>query len=106
MPKVQLLIAFLLLVSGVTHITQLWFYELNKITIGAALFGIVYFIIGALLLIGFRIAVLLSAVIPLIGALGGMYRYLKIERLKLIIFHLMIDIIVITLSFYLVLLRY
>jgi len=44
--KLRAIAGTLLVISGVTHVTQLYVYPPEGHVIGAALFGVVYFLIG------------------------------------------------------------
>ena len=50
MPTARRVAAVLMLISGVTHVAQLAFYGAETSAIGASLFGVVYFVLGLLLL--------------------------------------------------------
>jgi hypothetical protein len=87
----------LLLVSGISHIIQVRFFPKDRFMTAAALWGVIYLLISYLLLSGEPLGTKLGATVPILGALGGTYRYLKHQRKTLIIFHVVIDLFVIAL---------
>ena len=64
MPRSRKLAASLMLLSGLTHVSQLVVYGTESQVIGAAVFGIIYFTIGCLLLGRSRLALWLGVVLP------------------------------------------
>jgi len=93
--------AVLLLISGVTHVSQLFVYERKGSVIGAAAFGVIYLVIGALLLGETRGALWAGAIAPAIGGLLGLYRFLVLHPNPFTIFHLIVDVIVVPICIYL-----
>ena len=91
------LAGILMLISGVTHLIQLQVYPLEGHVIGAAAFGIVYFIIGLMLLRFTPIALWLGAILPTIGGVLGIYRFIFLHSNPFSIFHVAIDLIVVAL---------
>ncbi|BAU64427.1 hypothetical protein STA3757_17990 [Stanieria sp. NIES-3757] len=89
------LAGMLMLISGVTHLMQLLVYSLEAHVLGAAAFGIVYLIIGFLLLRSRRLALWLGAILPTIGGILGVYRFLFLHPNSFTIFHVAIDLIVV-----------
>lgn len=86
----------LLIVSSVTHVMQLFVYSLAVHTIGAAVFGIIYFIVGLLLLLRTKPLVFwLGAILPTIGGILGIYRFFFLHPNSFTIFHLAIDAVVV-----------
>ena len=70
----------LLVISGVTHVAQIAFYAAENHTIGAAVGGVVYLLIGILLFSGSsRIALWLGALLPALGGVGGVYRFIYLQ---------------------------
>lgn len=90
----------LLVISGVTHVSQLWVYPSDASAIGASIFGILYFVIGIILLLKYASGLWLSIIFPIIGGILGVYRFIFLHSNPFTIFHLIIDIIVIVLSAY------
>ena len=86
------LAARLLLLSGVTHIAQLWFYPTAII---AAMFGGLYLLIGVRLLQPGRAALWFAATGPSIGGALGVYRFLYLEPNPFSVFHVCIDLVVV-----------
>ena len=78
----------LLMISGVTHVTQLFVYPPTSNVIGAFLVGVLYFFIGIKIFeketISFYWA---GAVYPTIGGMLGVYRYIYLHDTPFIIFH-------------------
>ncbi len=89
------LAAVLMLISGVTHILQLIFYQEIRTIIGATLFGIIYFIIGIYLWRGASGALWAGAIFPTIGGVLGTYRLLVVHPNPFSAFHVAIDLIVV-----------
>ena len=91
----------LLMISGVTHVTQLFVYPPTSNVIGAFLFGVLYFFIGIKIFeketISFYWA---GAVYPTIGGMLGVYRYIYLHDTPFIIFHVVVDIIVVPICIY------
>lgn len=90
----------LLLVSGVTHVSQLAVYEFERFVVVAALFGIAYFMIGLLLFRPYRAALWLGAVLPAVGGLGGIYRFANIHPNPFTVFHVAVDLVVVPICIY------
>ena len=84
-----------MLVSSVTHVVQLQVYPLEHHVIGAAAFGIIYFFIGLFLLRRSHLALWLGAIMPSIGGVLGVYRFLFLHPNPFTIFHVLIDLIVV-----------
>jgi len=95
--------SILLLISGVTHILQIKFFEYDKFMRPAVLAGIFYFGIGILIFLGLKSGIFLGAIIPALGAVGGLYRYARHQRKPLILFHVGIDLIIVPICIYLLL---
>ena len=88
----------LLIISAFTHVIQIKYFPEDRLMKPAVVFGFVYLIIGILLLLETRAGLVLGTLLPALGAVGGLYRYFKHQRLKLILFHILIDLIVIIVS--------
>lgn len=93
--------ASLMLLSGVTHVAQLAVYDAHHSVIGAAVFGGIYFGIGVLLLSRYGIALVLGAVLPTIGGVLGIYRFLHLHPNPFSVFHVAIDLVVVPVCVYL-----
>jgi hypothetical protein len=89
-----------MLLSGLTHVSQLVVYGTKGHVIGAAIFGVIYFAIGVLLLGRSRLALWLGAILPAIGAIGGIHRFATIHANPFSIFHVAIDLIVVPICVY------
>jgi len=100
MIKIRNLAAYLMLLSGVTHISQLFVYGFYDHVVGAAVFGAVYFLIGLALLGRTKIALWLGAVLPSIGGILGVYRFLLLHVNPFSVFHVLIDLIVVPICAY------
>jgi hypothetical protein len=94
------LASMLLIISSVTHVVQLQVYPLEHHVIGAAVFGIIYFFIGLFLLRRNRLAVLLGAIMPSIGGVLGVYRFLLLHPNPFTVFHVVIDLVVVPICIY------
>ena len=94
------LAASLMLLSGLTHVSQLAVYGTESHVIGAAVFGIIYFAIGCLLLGHSRLALWLGVVLPSIGTTAGIYRLAVIQVNPFTFFHLVINLFVIPICLY------
>lgn len=100
MKQLLKLAGMLMLVSSVTHVVQLQVYPLEHHVIGAAAFGIIYFFIGLFLLRCNRLALWLGAIIPSIGGILGVYRFLFLHPNPFTIFHVLIDLVVVPICIY------
>jgi hypothetical protein len=87
--------AVLMLISGVTHVSQLFVYQHEGPVIGASIFGVIYFIIGLFLLGKSRAALLLGIILPAIGGSLGVWRFFFLHTNPFTVFHVIIDLIVI-----------
>ncbi|MDR3414894.1 MAG: hypothetical protein P4L83_01795 [Nevskia sp.] len=97
--------AGLMLLSGATHVAQLWVYPGQADVIGAAVFGALYFLLGLYLLQPKRAALWCAIVFPLIGGSLGLYRYLMVRPNPFSLFHVAVDVAVIALCVSLLLRR-
>ena len=96
-------IGILMAISGVTHVAQLFVYDLKDHVIGASIFGVIYFGIGIGVLTTRKLSFYWStAILPTIGGILGTYRYFYLQANPFSVFHVAIDIIVVPLSFYLI----
>lgn len=100
MKQLLRLAGMLLLVSSATHVVQLQVYPLEHHVIGAAGFGIIYFFIGLLLLRYKPIAIWLGAIVPSLGGVLGIYRFLFLHPNPFTIFHVIVDLIVVPICIY------
>ena len=101
MPTARRGAAVLMLISGVTHVAQLAFYGAETSAIGASLFGVVYFVLGLLLLGKGRAVLWFAAILPTIGGILGVYRFLHLHRNPFSVFHVVVDLIVVPCCIYL-----
>ena len=113
--KLKVIAGILLIISAITHVLQLFIVGFEWHDMGAALYGSTYGILGILLIIVSyqdvstimkKIITLVGIIWPLIGGLLGLNRLINIE-LKIhgeinwfIIFHVIIDCIVIPICIY------
>jgi len=95
MNKIRSIAASLMLISGVTHVVQIPIYGAHGSVIGAAAFGVVYFIIGLFLFGRFRAALWAGAVLPAIGGVLGVYRFIFLHPNPFSVFHVLIDLVVV-----------
>lgn len=101
--QARLCAAALMLLSGVTHVSQLVVYPAKPNVIGAALFGVIYFAIGILLWRNNRLGLWLGAILPTIGGVLGAIRFASLHRNPFSIFHIIIDLIVVPICIWLLL---
>ena len=99
--RIRKLAGMLMIISGVTHLIQLLVYPLEGHVVGAAAFGVVYFIIGLMLLRFSRIALWLGAILPAIGGVLGVYRFIFLQPNSFSVFHVAINLIVVPICIYL-----
>ena len=99
------LAASLMLLSGVTHVAQLAVYPAHAHVVTAAVFGLLYFSIGLYLLRPKRAALWCAALFPLIGGSLGIYRFIVLQPNPFTVFHVIIDIVVISICVRLLLRR-
>lgn len=101
-PAIRRLAAVLMLVSGVTHVAQLWFYPENRSAWGASVFGAIYFGLGLFLVLSKgRAALWAAAILPSIGGALGVWRFIQMHRNPFSVFHVAIDLIVVPCCIYL-----
>ena len=96
--KLRLIPSSLLIVSFLTHDFQLMIYKINLALIIVGLFGIIYLVIGVLLLQGKRYAALAGSVVPTIGAALGVYRFLVISPNPFSVFNVCLDAVIVPFS--------
>lgn len=101
MTRLRMLAAILMLVSGVTHVIQIFVYGTEFSVLFAAIYGGMYFFIGLGLLRNARIALWLGAILPAIGGILGIYRYFFLHSNPFSVFHVLIDFIVVPSCIYL-----
>lgn len=87
--------AMLLMISGVTHVIQLQVYGASSHVVGASLFGVAYFVIGFCLLKPRRAALWWGAVLPSIGGVLGVLRFIALHANPFTVFHVLVDLIVV-----------
>ena len=100
MKRIRQLAGMLMIISSVTHVLQLKVYPLEHHVIGAAGFGIIYLVIGLLLLRGNLLSLWLGAILPSIGGILGVYRFLFLHPNPFTIFHVVIDLVVVPICIY------
>ncbi len=98
--KIRNLAAALILLSGLTHVGQLWFVELARAALLTAIFGMVYLLIGLGLSGRSRFTLWVAIVIPLAGATAGTTQWASYAPDPLQIWHLLADSIVPALCVY------
>ncbi|MGQ0698163.1 MAG: hypothetical protein ACT4PZ_07960 [Panacagrimonas sp.] len=99
------LAAILMLISGVTHVAQLAVYSAVKHIHIAAMFGVLYFLLGIRLLQPGRAGLWFGATAPCIGGALGLYRFFVLQPNPFSIFHVVIDLVVVPSCIYLLLVR-
>ena len=98
---VRKLAGALLIISGITHVVQLAVYPAEGRVIAAASFGITYFLIGVFLIGRSRFALWWGSILPTIGGLLGVYRFLFLHSNPFSVFHVVIDVVVVPVCIYL-----
>jgi len=97
--KLRLLAGILLIISAFTHTLQVFVYGGVWHNIGAALYGAMYLFLGIGLIryLDKRGLVLLSVILPFIGGIGGVFRFLYFTDATnlFIIIHILIDVVVV-----------
>ena len=96
LPPARRLAAGLMMLSGVTHVAQLAVYPAHAHVVTAAVFGLLYFLIGLYLLRPKRAALWCAALFPMIGGGLGIYRFIVLQPNPFSVFHVIIDIVVIS----------
>ncbi|NOY98691.1 MAG: hypothetical protein GXP40_05740 [Chloroflexi bacterium] len=99
--KLRKIAAVLMLISGVTHVSQLFVYGAEVSVVGASVFGLIYFVIGLFLLGKRRGALWAGAILPTIGGILGVYRFIFLHTNPFTVFHVLIDLVVIPICVYL-----
>ena len=100
MKQLLKLAGVLMLISSVTHVVQLQVYPLEHHVIGAAGFGVIYFFIGLFLLRRKRLAMWFGAILPTIGGVLGIYRFIFLHPNPFTVFHVAIDLVVVPVCIY------
>lgn len=104
--QLRLLAGGLLIMSACTHTIQVFVYGGIWHNVGAALYGAMYLFLGIGLIqyLDKRGLVALCCILPLIGGVGGVIRFLFLHTHVanyFIILHVLIDIVVVPVSIYL-----
>ena len=100
MKQLLKLAGVLMLISSITHVVQLQVYPLEHHVIGAAGFGVIYFFIGLFLLRRKRLAMCFGAILPSIGGILGIYRFIFLHPNPFTVFHVLIDLVVVPICIY------
>jgi hypothetical protein len=93
--------AVLMLISGVTHVTQLFVYGTSGHVIGATIFGLVYFAVGVALINESRLALWLGAILPTVGGVLGVIRFITLHANPFTVLHVGVDLVVVPICVYL-----
>ena len=101
MIRFRMLAAGLMMLSGVTHVAQLFFYSAEFSVLFAAIYGASYFFIGLGLLSRSEIPLWLGAILPAIGGILGIYPFFFLHSNPFSEFHAAIYIIVVPCCIYL-----
>jgi hypothetical protein len=96
--RLRNLAATLLLLSGCTHIAQLWFVQLDGIALLGALLGVIYLLTSLGLAGRSRFSLWVAAILPLLGAAAGVTVLDKGEPAYLMYWHLAADVTAAVLS--------
>jgi hypothetical protein len=99
---IRFLAAALLLFTGIAHLT-IAALGTGIMADGSALFGVLYLILGIGLLTGRRLFNYLGAVITILGLIVGAYAYVAISPAPVILPLAVVDVIIISCCFYLIL---
>lgn len=97
---ILLIPAMLLIISGITHILQIKFFVKDRLMTAAVLWGVLYLLLGVGILLGGYsatigiIGLVGAKYLPILGAAGGLYRFIKYQRKGLIIFHVLVDLLI------------
>jgi len=94
------LAAALILLSGLSHISQLWFSPLGSTALLTALSGVFYLLIGLGLAGQSRFTLWLAIVIPSLGLSAGVLRYQNYEPKLTTLVHVTINLLVVALCAY------
>ncbi|MDA8054266.1 MAG: hypothetical protein M0Z77_01270 [Thermoplasmatales archaeon] len=90
--------SFLLLLSFLTHDSQLLVYKISVSLIVVALFGVFYLVIAIFLLLGNRFSPVAGSIVPAIGASLGIYRFFIIAPNPFSVFNVCLDAIIVPFS--------
>ena len=93
----QKIAAGLMILSGLTHPSQLLVYGNTPDIRGPALFGVLFLFVGLSLLTRFQAALWVGVLLPLIGGIGSIYRLVALEPTGFTLFHTIIDFVVVAL---------
>ena len=106
--KLKIFAGILLIISAITHVSQLFVYGFDWHQIVAAVYGACYAILG-ILLIKYgenKVVLILCILLPAVGGTLGVVRFIAVVILEgiynfFIIFHVIVDIIVVPICIYL-----
>mgnify|MGYP006866177823 CR=1 FL=1 len=76
------------------------FSQKDRFLYPAVGFGFIYLVLGVSVMLGFETVLLIARYLPFFGALGGLYRYMRFQREPLILFHVIIDVVILMLLWY------
>lgn len=94
----QKIAAFLMLVSGLTHPSQLLIYGTDDpALVNSSLMGMTFLVVGALLLTGKRWSLWVGAIVPLVFGLGACFRILTQDVTPFSYIHMLVDFVVVAL---------
>lgn len=93
--QLQKIAGWLMVLSGITHPSQLILYGTGPDILGPALFGAIFLPLGLWLLTGRRVALWVGAVLPLLAGIGSVYRILESTPSPLTHVHALLDFVVV-----------
>ncbi|HOJ30099.1 MAG: hypothetical protein GYA16_03590 [Spirochaetes bacterium] len=98
--RITLTAGILLILSGCTHLTQLVVYQHHGHVIAASLFGLAYLVIGILLVIEKQWVLWIATLLPLIGGILGVIRFIYMHTNPFSFFHVLLDMVIVPFCLY------
>ena len=104
MERIRLVAGWLLVVSGVVHVLQVFRGAFNVVVFITLLFGILYMLVGVLLLTDpRRVWYITGIVIPMLGIMAAVLGAVSAQALNwLLFFYIVMDLVVMVCCFYLI----
>ncbi len=103
--RITLTSGIVLILSGCTHLTQLVVYQHHGHVIAASLFGLAYLAIGILLVIEKQWVLWIAAMLPLIGGILGLIRFIYMHTNPFSFFHVLLDMVIVPFCIYAIVLK-
>ena len=104
--RLRLTVGSLLLITGISHVSQLFVYGPTPMVRVASVSGVIYLLLGLLIFRYLRPALWGAAVLCSLGFLMGSYRLLFVEPTFFGVFHQLIHLVIVPTSVYMLVMRH